>query len=622
MVKNKSLFSDFPKPGKNDWEARIKEDLRTAPYDKLITPTLEGIDIKPYYHRDDLKELEYLDSLPGEFPYTRSTETGSGDWEIREDIIVFDAADANTKALRALHRGATALTFMFPDEVEIDQGSFNTLMKGIYFDCIDISYRTINQADKILEFLLALSEEKNIDPSRLRGSLNSDPLAYLTTTGNIFPSAEGALDGLSKRMAGFREELKTMDLLTINADIFHRAGGSVIQELGFGISLLVEYLHALTGRGLSIDEIAANIRMNFSVGPLYFMEIAKFRAARMLFASLIRSYKPDNPDSEKLFIHAKTSEWNQSIYDRYVNMLRGTTESMSAVIGNVDSLSVTPFDKAFRETTIFSKRIARNVQIILKEEAHLSRIIDPSAGSYYIESLTDQVAERSWQLFLEIEEHGGYLAALTKGIIQEMIGKTADKRDDNIACRKEILLGTNQYAIPEEKIPEDMVSEPVQAIKTGETLIKPIVEYRGAESFEKLRMNTERSGKEPLVFLLTTGNLNWRMARAGFASGFFACGGYRIRDNHGFDTVSQGMRAAEEAGADIIVLCSSDDEYPGIAPEAVKECPEGRILVLAGYPKDSVDDLKSIGIEHFIHTGSNLLEDLKKYNSLLGINGN
>jgi methylmalonyl-CoA mutase len=319
-------------------------------------------------------------------------------------------------------------------------------------------------------------------------------------------------------------------------------------------------------------------------------------------------------------VHAVTSKWNQTIYDPYVNMLRGTTESMSAVLSGIDSLTVTPYDESFEKPTEFAERIARNTQIILKEESYFDKVVDPAGGSYYIENLTASIAEHAWSLFKEIEDKGGYIEAFKAGIIQEKVNETANKRNHNIASRKEVILGVNQYPNASEKMDAKYDADTIitKVDKMDDAIAEPLKPYRGAEEIELLRLKTDQSAKTPKVFLLTIGNPAMRKARAGFASGFFACAGFDIIDNLGFDSVEEGVKAAMEQKSDIVVVCSSDDEYPEVAPAVNEKMGSKAITVVAGYPA-CVDDLKAKGIKHFIHIKSNLLETLKGFQKELGI---
>ena len=320
-----------------------------------------------------------------------------------------------------------------------------------------------------------------------------------------------------------------------------------------------------------------------------------------------------------MVVNATTSFYNQTLFDSYVNLLRSQTEAMSAALGSVHSMVVTPFDAPYEEATDFSERIARNQQLLIKEESHFDRIVDPSAGSYYIEHLTDALAQEAWKIFLKVEEEGGFLAAVKAGTIQDDINATNVKRHGDAAKRKEFLLGTNQFPNFTEK------SEGKKALgsacccgATAEAApFKAISSTRLAADFENLRIHTEET-KVPTAFMLTIGNLAMRQARAQFSCNFLACAGYKVIDNLGFKTVEEGVDAALEAKADIVVICSSDDEYAEYAIPAFKYLNGRAMFVVAGAPA-CMEDLKAAGIENYIHVKCNVLETLKEYNQKLGI---
>jgi methylmalonyl-CoA mutase len=293
---------------------------------------------------------------------------------------------------------------------------------------------------------------------------------------------------------------------------------------------------------------------------------------------------------------------------------------MSAILGGADSLTVEPFDTVFRQPDEFSERIARNQQLILKEEAYFDKVADPAAGSYYIENLTSLIAENAWKLFLEIEEKGGFLACLKSGLIQSKLSESAKKRQNDVATRKISLLGTNQYPNTLEKISDTI--DPVRVFKTkavgDDLLIDPITIFRGSQQFDKIRIAVDKAPKRPLVFLLQIGNLVMRKARAQFSANFFGSGGYEIIDNKSFETSGDAAESAIESGADIVVICSSDEEYQKFAPELYLQLKEKAIIVVAGNPA-CVDELKAKGIENFIHLRSNVVSILTDFNEKLGI---
>lgn len=354
------------------------------------------------------------------------------------------------------------------------------------------------------------------------------------------------------------------------------------------------------------------------------MEIAKFRAARWLWAQIVAQYKPSCDCSAKMVAHATTSEWNMTIYDAHVNLLRSQTEAMSAALGGADSITVLPFDVAYQDSDDFSERIARNQQLLLKEECHFDKVADPAAGSYYVEVLTDSLADVAWKLFLEVEEAGGFTALADKGEIQKAVNASATARQKAVATRRETLLGTNQFPNFTEVAGNKIKKDDTCGCGCGcgcsdeEKAITTLNGSRGSSEFEALRLATEKSGKTPKVFMLTIGNLAMRLARSQFSSNFFACAGYKVIDNLGFETVEAGVEAAIKAGAEVVVLCSSDDEYTELAPAAYKALNGRAEFVVAGAP-ECAEELKAQGITQFINVRSNVLETLKAFNAKLGI---
>jgi len=375
--------------------------------------------------------------------------------------------------------------------------------------------------------------------------------------------------------------------------------------------------------GLTPENVAAKIKFNFGVGSNYFMEIAKFRAARLLWAQIVNAYLPAGSAKTVagIQLHAYTTTWNLTTYDAHVNLLRTQTEAMSATIAGVDSLTVLPFDSTYETPDEFSERIARNQQLLLKEESHFDKIVDASAGSYYIENLTASLAQAAWSIFLTVEEKGGFLSALQAGYIQQEVNAANDKRHAALSSRREVLLGTNQYPHFNEKSLDKIKDGLSQNCCQPQPNRGPVLNFdRGASAFESLRLATEKSGKRPKVFMLTIGSLSMRLARAQFSSNFFACAGYEIIDNLGFATPEEGVQAARAAKADIIVLCSSDEEYAELAPKAFAALGAGKeIMVVAGAP-ECMDDLKAIGIKDFINVRSNVLQTLQDFSTRLGIN--
>lgn len=614
------LFEEFPPVSSQEWKDKIIADLKGADFDKkLVWRTIEGFNVQPYYRAEDLNNLKHLKYVPGEFPYVRGNKAQGNGWYVRQNIDATDTKTANKKALDVLMKGVDSLGFDVSCKENFSHDEFETLLKDICISSIELNIVGAAAAHPFVDFLKSKIEAENINKKEIKGSVGFDPMAHLTLNGN-FCKAQSEVFDTAKELIEKAKDLPNFRTIGVNGEMFCNAGATIVQELAFALAMGNQYLNLLTEKGLDVDTIAENIKFNFGVSSNYFMEIAKFRAARMLWSKIVEAYQPKSLEVAKMNIHAVTSKFNQTIYDPYVNMLRGTTESMSATIAGVDSLTVTPYNVAYEKTNDFADRIARNTQILLKEESYFDKITDPAGGSYYIENLTNSIAEHAWKLFQDIEAKGGYVEAFKSGFIQDQVTESANKRILNIATRREILLGTNQYPNAQERMESKYGTDTIitKSTKRDDAIAEPIKPFRGAEQMELLRLKTDQSEKTPKVFLLTIGDLTMRKARAGFASGFFACAGFEVIDNLGFQSVEDGVKAAMDKNADIVVVCSSDDEYTDVAPATLQQLGDKAITVVAGYPK-SVDELKAKGIKHFIHMKSNLIETLQGFQEELGI---
>ena len=635
MADNKEkLFADFPPVATQDWMDKIMTDLKGADFEKkLVWRTNEGFKVKPFYRREDLEGLKTTDALPGQFPYLRGNKKDHNTWYIRQDIRVDDPVAANAKALDLLNKGVDSLGFRLKAK-DLSADYLRVLLKDICCDCIELNFSTCQgHTVELAGLLVAYFREKGYDPTRLVGSIHFDPM------GKLLEKGKNTLQLLAdaRRMVDLLAPFPKFRCVAVSAAALSDSGAYSYQELGYALAWGNEYLHQLVEAGVPAALAAKKIKFNFGVGSNYFMEIAKFRAARMLWADIVSQYAPRCPRTDcpntapdgtclcacKMNVHAVTSTFNLTLFDAHVNLLRSQTEAMSAALAGVDSLTVTPFDKAYQTPDDFSERIARNQQLLLKEEVHLDRIVDPAGGSYYIENLTVAIARQAWNLFLQTEDEGGFLKAIEAGRVQTAVNASNKARHEAVSRRKEILLGTNQY--PNFNELAGGKTPVVQTCGCGgahhEACEKPFEKLctdRAASEFEALRLQTERSGKRPKAFMLTIGNLAMRQARAQFSCNFLACAGYQVIDNLGFKSVEEGVDAAVAAGADIVVLCSSDDEYAQYAIPAFQALQGRAMFIVAGAPA-CMDELKAAGIENFIHVRCNVLETLQAYNERLGL---
>jgi methylmalonyl-CoA mutase len=372
----------------------------------------------------------------------------------------------------------------------------------------------------------------------------------------------------------------------IRADVLHEAGAHAIQELGYAIAMGVERLDQLTVTD-SADDAAGHIEFVFAVGPSYFVEIAKLRAARLLWAQAVRAFGAKDPHVCRMRLHVRTPLRNKSAYDRYTNLLRVTTEALSAAIGGCDSLTVEPAG--------FDGHLALNVQRILKEESHLDAVADPAGGSYYIEALTDSLAREGWKLFQGVEAQGGYAKALASGSVDKALAATRATREKAYSSRRRALVGVNNYPNTTEKETDTSIGSA----------------NRIAEPYEKIRRRTTEharaTGRYPKVLLLKRGDVKMKGARSNFCLNFFGCAGFDMVEGEEY----------QDTDADLIILCSSDPEYVALAQEV---CAKVTVPVLvAGNPKEQIEALQAAGVKGFVHVMSDAIQTLTEWQDKLGM---
>ena len=606
VEKREKLFDMFSPVSPEEWRAKAEVDLKGADFEKkMVWRTDEGFNVQPLYRGVDIKDFKTIDSLPGEYPYVRGTRTNN-DWQARQEIDAADVKEANAKALDVLNKGITSLGFKLHDDFNLD-----VLLDGVYTDIAQVNFAVC--PNKVVEFakVLVAYLEKKGTADKFVGSIDFNPYKATFKKGKKFEGIAEVAAELLKVVA----PVKGLRVLSVNSEMLSNAGAYIYQELGYALSWGNEWMAQLTDAGFSADEVASRIKFNMGISTIYFMELAKFRAARMLWAQIVKQYNPQCDCACKMVVHATTSRYSQTMFDSYVNMLRSQTQAMSAALASVDEITVTPFDAPYKKSDEFIERIARNQQLLLKEESHLDKVVDPAGGSYYIEELTMSLAQVAWKLFLETEDKGGFKAAVESYEVTNAVNASANARFDKVAKRREQLLGTNQFPNFTE------VSDGKKALTCCcacacemEDSAPVLNNKRLASQFEDLRQATENAAHTPVVFMLTIGNLAMRLARAQFSDNFFGCAGYKLIDNNGFNTVEEGVEAAVAANADVVVLCSSDAEYPELIPGAIKALNGRAEFVLAG---PETDEFKALGVTNFINVRTNVLSTLKAFNAKL-----
>jgi methylmalonyl-CoA mutase len=468
------LFAGFPPVNSNLFKEQILRDLKGKDYGSVLFRTSDDLIFEPFYTGEDLENSPLQKHLPGVKPFLRGNKRFQNHWEIRQDINTEDSAAANKKALDILNKGVTSLGFSGRNL------NIETLLKDILIEYIEVNFNEHSEAEKNLLNLLEYSKNRNLSPLQIRGSVNYNPLAVMAEAGALEENWEEKVTSLADVLvksgsAYFRG-------INVSGEIFHEAGATIIQELAFTLSQGVEYLALLTNRGFNIDQIAPVYGFTFSTGSAYLPEIAKLRAFRLLWANVIESYKPQHDCTCATYVHCKTSGRSLSIADAYNNLLRATTQTMTAAIGGADAVSVTPFDAAYQDSGEFSERLARNIQIICAEEAFLNKVADPAGGSYYLEKLTETIASAAWGLFKIVESKGGYIAALKEGFIQSEIEESAKKAQEEVLAGKTLIVGVNKYVNKQESI--KAFTEQKAEQKLGNS-IKPLVRVRLSEQVER-----------------------------------------------------------------------------------------------------------------------------------------
>jgi len=697
------ISTEFPPNSWEQWMHAVEETLKGVPFDKaMITKTYEGIDLKPIYRKEDIQDLPHLNSLPGQSPFVRGNKaegfTVNG-WVIAQQQNAWHPAEANKIVLDELNRGLKAVNLkldrftkwaIIPPYDEINTSGIwlsnlddvCTLLKDLDLEAVPLFVDGGEASLIILGLINAYYKKTNVSTATLNGFIGFDLLAALVNDGELVLLEEDKWLSMYQMSIWAARNAPNLRTILLDGFFWSSRGADSLQELTYLISTANEYINAMLDMGLTIEQIAPRFQINLSLGSNLFMEIAKVRAARLLWAELMKAYGASK-DMQKVWIHGVTSSFNKTMYDPYVNVLRTATESFSGVIGGVDSLEILPFDSLIRPDDEFSRRIARNQQIILQEEAHLDKVIDPAGGCYYIETLTSQLAQQAWKKMQSIEEKGGFYKAIKEGRIQGEVSKTALERMQNVDKRKDVVVGINMFANPLEQPLEkpsacckcdlqdyyDKVISYQNSHRPGlDKALQKVSDHRkdknvliyitdafltgasleeafdhilpdegnlkaetlpqcfatiGLESLRSEIVEYQQTNQKVLsVFLANMGPIAQHKARADFSLGFLQVGGFYVANNEGFASVDKAAEAALFSQAQVVCICSTDETYPELVPALVhkikSEKPE-MIFILAGFPQDMVETYKSQGIDIFIHIRANVLDTLTELAKLLGV---
>ncbi len=671
-------FDEFAPTSYEQWKEAAEAALKGAPFDKkLLSKTYEGITIQPIYTRQSCEDFGQRLTFPGAKDFLRGTNaTGyiNQPWTIAQASDAVLPEDANAIIKKELSKGATAVAFG-------PQLILETLEDAeALFDGIDLSIYPLNayageSAFALLALIKAYEDKKGLDSTSLSGCIGADPAGAMAANGKISGSIEQLLEQLSIALQWSLKNAPQLKTIYIQGSVYHNGGANAVQEVAACMSSAIAYIEALLKDGYDINDIAKTIRFGFSLGANFFMEIAKIRASRLIWAQIIKAYG-GNDEAAMINITARTSSFTSTVYDPYVNILRSTTQAFSGIVGGVDALQVAPFDEAVRPSDELSRRVARNIQVMMQNEFNLLSPVDPAGGSWYIETLTGQLAEAIWVSMQKIEADGGIFAVLQAGTLQEQIAATLNERFNKLATRADKAVGTNMYAnMLEEKLQgtcecekqqaarkaaaakhaalyqksdidkalaniDKCIGSAVKAIAAGTTVndiaaklsgdglsVKEIPAHRWTEQFEALRSRTEAykaaKGQSIKVFLANMGPIPQHKARADFSTGFMEVAGFEVLKNDGFASVDEAAAAAKASGADVTIICSTDDTYPEIVPALVAQikaaCPAVRII-LAGAPAPELKEAwNKAGIDDYIHVKANSLQILSEIQKARGI---
>lgn len=636
MKIEKMKITSFKKASFDDWQEKAAASLKGKPLDTLYTNTYENITLKPLYTKEDFSE-----GMVGDFPGVPDFRRGiyamgyqSHSWHIANRLTYSNLEELKEKMDSALSKGQTSISFEVKPEIFADQknliGFFSNFKNG-YPYCVNAG----SLQAPLLEALIIANQESGTE-NKLSGFIASDPIAEASLKGSLPKEETEFFQEWSSMLEEAGEELPSLKTVLVDAASYHNSGANAVQELAISISTGVNLLQKLIDNGWELKKALSKVVFHFAIGSNFFMETAKLRAARLLWNKTVEAFGGDTED-RKMIISAETSMFTKTMFDPYVNMLRTGNEAFAAVLGGVQYLHTGTFDDAAGHADEFSERVARNTQLILKSEAHLEKAADPAGGSWYVESLTEELAEKAWELFLEIDSKGGVYETLKSGWLQEQIAKTAEEREKDILKRKKSIIGTNVYANLAEKIaePGDLKSSSIfiggsltdnmekikseQASSSIESTsgFPPLKMKRLAEPFEKLRFRAERIEKErnvkPSVGLICLGELKKHKARADFISGFLAAGGIQAERSREITNAANAAEFIKSSNTRQFVLCGDNGDYSLMSPEFASELkhqyPEIK-LYLAGLPDEAEADWKAAGIEEFMHIRSDACQIL------------
>jgi methylmalonyl-CoA mutase len=679
-----NIQDDFKAPTYEEWREAAQALLKDKPFDKVMRSTLiEGITLEPIYRSEDLAKLDIRHELPGMGAHVRARNAAGYEdnaWSISEEIPAATPAEFNKAAINDLSHGQNELNIPLDcatragidadnaEKVGCGGLSLSTLadldkaLEGVHVEMISTYFQSGASGLPVAALFFAMAKKRGLKEADLAGCFESDPLRVLAARGKLSTSLEEAYREMATLTAFAAKNAPKFQTIGVSGMPYSNGGGSAVDELGYVIATAVEYIREMQKLGLTIDDVAPRMRVTLSLGSNFFVEIAKLRAARLLLANVVESFG-GKEISKAIYIHARGATWNKATLDPYANLLRSTTETFAGAIGGANGMHTAAFDESYETPDEFSRRIARNQQILMQEECELTRTIDPAGGSYYVEWLTDQIAQKAWALFQKVETAGGMYKALASGSVEDSIGKLRADRIKKIQQRRDEIVGVNAYPNANEKLVEmkqgscdvmkasraaevaaarknvaidlskcecdDVVDILVAAAGNGAsigmiasalrkdaaatTIAKPVAEARASESYEKLRRASAayaaKNGHAPQILQANIGSSRGYRIRADWTSSFFQAAGLQMINDVDYKTTEDLIKAVTEKGSKIVVITSSDENYLTVAiptAQALKALPSAPYVMLAGTPTPEQEaPWKAAGVDEYVNVRAN-----------------
>ncbi|MBD1262733.1 methylmalonyl-CoA mutase small subunit [Maribacter polysiphoniae] len=580
--KNKSLFSEFPPVTTEQWMERVTADLKGADFDKkLVWKNLSGINIQPCYNFEN--------------KITQLKNTGENSQSLvnYRSIVVATAESGNKLALKAVEEGMNGIIFQIKENV-----SAATLLNGIDLNEISVSFELADNAVAFTADVIKVAKGKD-----LKGYIDTGIISNYVTTGSF----DGNQVEVAAELVKMTADYPNFKAITISGTEYLDSGANQVQEIAYTLNSLVFLIEKLTEKGIDAKAIFNNFNFKLAIGLEYFVEIGKFRAFNSLLAEVAAKYGVAEVSKT---VMAKTSIWSKSITDANTNMLRATTEAMSAILGNVDGVLIDPYDKEFKEPSDFSSRIAGNITTILREESYFGKVTNPVDGSYYVEEVTSKIAEKALELFKSIEAAGGFYKAFENETIQQQIAEIRLQKLKLISQRRLPMVGVNKYPNLMETVSADLLS------KGSADNPKVLTPRRASLEIEAMRRKTEELVAEtnvrPIVQLASYGNLTMRKARAAFAYDFIGVSGFDVHQEESFESAAVAAEKSAKSDSHVVVICSSDQDYDETALDFIKAfraITTSKVLLLAGAPKN-LDELTEAGLDGIVNMRTDVLKTL------------